>query len=222
MTIQVENPTVQPGQLVTLVLNLNNDIAVRGIQFTLTPDPPVLSLVATRSTARSQTLLPSANQDQASGAITAILMSLGTATIAPGTGAVMEIDVHVEDGVAPGTPVDLGMSGLRIADSEGQPVPTDTPTPTPTPSPSPTPTSDPCGLCGDANGDHAANIVDALFISQLTVGLRTSLACHNAANVNGDQGVDIGDALFISQYTVQLRPTLTCTTVGAGSAPASP
>jgi hypothetical protein len=65
-------------------------------------------------------------------------------------------------------------------------------------------------VCGDANGDGTANIVDALFIAQLTVNLRTSLACPVAADVNSSLTVDVVDALFIAQYTVNLRPTLSC------------
>ncbi len=59
---------------------------------------------------------------------------------------------------------------------------------------------------GDVNGDGTINIIDALFIAQYTVGLRTLSAQQlAAADVNGDGIVNIIDALFIAQYTVGLR-----------------
>ncbi len=49
-------------------------------------------------------------------------------------------------------------------------------------------------------------IVDALFIAQQTVGLRTFTATQIAAgDVNADGAVNIVDALFIAQFTVGLR-----------------
>ena len=68
-----------------------------------------------------------------------------------------------------------------------------------------------CNVCGDVNGDAQVDVVDALFISQLTVQLRTTLPCPNVADVNGDSMVDIVDALFIAQYTVALRGAPVCT-----------
>ncbi len=59
---------------------------------------------------------------------------------------------------------------------------------------------------GDCNGDGKADIADALFIAQSTVGLRTfDPAQYAAADVSGDAKVDIVDALFIAQATVGLR-----------------
>ncbi len=56
---------------------------------------------------------------------------------------------------------------------------------------------------GDVNGDNQVNIVDALFIAQYTVNLRTlSPDTLVFADVNGDGKVDIVDALFIAQATV--------------------
>ncbi len=59
---------------------------------------------------------------------------------------------------------------------------------------------------GDVSGDGAVDIVDALFIAQQTVGLRSFTTAQEAAGeVNGDGAVDIVDALFIAQATVGLR-----------------
>lgn len=71
-----------------------------------------------------------------------------------------------------------------------------------------------CGMCGDVNGDGNVDVVDALFIAQTTVDLRTGLACaalsdvgaDNVGDVRGDKTVDIIDALFIAQFAVGTRP----------------
>jgi len=67
-----------------------------------------------------------------------------------------------------------------------------------------------CDVCGDANGDGVTDIVDAMFIAQLTVGLRTFVPCPLEGDVNMSVGLDIVDALFIAQHTVNLRGDLTC------------
>jgi hypothetical protein len=71
------------------------------------------------------------------------------------------------------------------------------------------PNSLPCRR-GDARGDGVVNIVDAMFIAQYTVSLRTlgDLEPLNAASVRHDVGgdiINIVDAMFIAQYTVMLR-----------------
>ncbi len=59
---------------------------------------------------------------------------------------------------------------------------------------------------GDVSGDGAITVVDALFVAQYTVGLRTQTSQQlAAADVNGDGQVTVVDALFIAQYTVGLR-----------------
>ncbi len=59
---------------------------------------------------------------------------------------------------------------------------------------------------GDVNGDGQVTIVDALFVAQYTVGMKTLSASQlAAADVNGDGQVTVVDALFIAQYTVGLR-----------------
>ena len=82
--------------------------------------------------------------------------------------------------------------------------------------PTPAPTPKPCQVCGDANGSGAVDIVDALFISQLTVGLRAEPPCVLQSDVDADGQVTIVDALFISQLTVNLRNALTCPGCGNG------
>ena len=62
--------------------------------------------------------------------------------------------------------------------------------------------------CGDVNGDHVANVGDALLIAQHDVGLR---ACGSlpfshpeVCDVNRDGACNIGDALRIAQCDVGL------------------
>jgi len=67
-------------------------------------------------------------------------------------------------------------------------------------------TIQPSTLKGDVNGDGQVTVVDALFVAQYTVGLRTLTSAQlAAADVNGDSQVTVVDALFIAQYTVGLR-----------------
>jgi len=59
---------------------------------------------------------------------------------------------------------------------------------------------------GDVSGNNTVNIVDALFIAQHTVGLRTIIGTQAlAADVNGDSAVNIVDALFVAQAVAGLR-----------------
>src|SRR5262249_54292229 len=50
------------------------------------------------------------------------------------------------------------------------------------------------GTCGDVNGDGLVDVVDALLVTQQTVGLRSSLACPLQADVNQSGAADIVDA----------------------------
>ena len=56
---------------------------------------------------------------------------------------------------------------------------------------------------GDVNGDHSTNIIDAMYIAQYTVGVRSldaiALMC---ADTNDDGSVNIVDAMHIAQFTV--------------------
>jgi len=75
--------------------------------------------------------------------------------------------------------------------------PTTTPTPIPTIVPS-------CTLLGDVNGDGIINIVDALLVAQVYVGLAPLNYNRSCADVNCSGTIDIVDALLIAQYYVGL------------------
>jgi endoglucanase len=81
------------------------------------------------------------------------------------------------------------------------PAPTETPAPTPTATPEETP--GPGVTTGDVNGDGEIDIVDALLVAQLYVGLDVSID-EGAADANCNGTVDIVDALLIAQYYVGL------------------
>ncbi len=67
-----------------------------------------------------------------------------------------------------------------------------------------------CGVCGDVDGNGTTDIVDAMFVGQRAVGLRSSIPCPEDGDVNGDKRIDIIDGLFIAQFTVGLRESLGC------------
>jgi len=98
--------------------------------------------------------------------------------------------------------------GTVIVIPTATPTPAVTATPTSTATATSTPTSTPptSGIKGDVSGDGQVTVVDALFVAQYTVGIRTLTTQQLvAADVNGDDQVTVVDALFISQYTVGLR-----------------
>jgi hypothetical protein len=129
-------------------------------------------------------------------------------TLSPGVGEAYTPTVIGPDG----TVYAINWAILNAVGSVATPTPTHTPTPTPTATPTSTPTPTPsCTLCGDVSGDDQIDVVDALFIAQLTVQLRLTLPCGNVGDVNGDGMVDIVDALFVAQYTVGLRGAPQCT-----------
>jgi len=195
VTVSAGNATGSPGQTVTIPISLDNDVAVRAVQFRLTDVPDVLDLAAARTTARSAALIPGADE-QVDGSVIGLLLSLGTALIAPGTGAVMELDFTIAPGAcSSGGTVTLHLSEVAVADANRNPLPVDTqdgsvallcvPTPTFTPTrtgtPTPTATITPtrpaptcapgdCWLDVDCrNGFDVAT--DAVYMARVRLGL---------------------------------------------------
>ncbi|MBN2444975.1 MAG: hypothetical protein JXJ04_26710 [Spirochaetales bacterium] len=66
--------------------------------------------------------------------------------------------------------------------------------------------------CGDVNGSGEIDIVDALIIAQVYVGLNPANYDSSVADVNADGSIDIVDALLIAQYYVDLISSLNCST----------
>jgi hypothetical protein len=65
-------------------------------------------------------------------------------------------------------------------------------------------------IIGDANGDGAVNIIDALVIARHYVD-STAAINVSLSDVNCDGAVDIIDALRVAQYYVGLLSSFTCT-----------
>jgi endo-1,4-beta-xylanase len=83
--------------------------------------------------------------------------------------------------------------------------------PSPTVAPTTAPTAAPaCSLTGDVNGNGTVDIVDALLIAQLYVGLNPSGFNASCADVNCSGSVDIVDALLIAQLYVGLISNFPC------------
>jgi enterochelin esterase-like enzyme len=66
------------------------------------------------------------------------------------------------------------------------------------------------GTLGDANGDGAINIVDALLIAQYYVGLDPAGFIEGNADTNCDGSIDIVDALLVARYYVGLISGFQC------------
>jgi hypothetical protein len=61
------------------------------------------------------------------------------------------------------------------------------------------------GICGDADGNNAVNIVDALSVARKVAGLPPPPTIDELlTDTNKNSRVDIGDALFIARYAVGL------------------
>ena len=126
VTLSAGNAQGAPGDTVTIPISLDNDVAVRAVQFRLTDGPDVLDLAATRKTARSAALVADANQ-QGDGSVIGLLLSTGAALIGPGTGAIMELDFTIKPAACPsGGTVTLHLSEVLVADASGNVLPVTT------------------------------------------------------------------------------------------------
>jgi len=65
-------------------------------------------------------------------------------------------------------------------------------------------------LCGDVDGDHAVNSIDAALVLQYTAGLLQTFVQPSGADVNHDSAINSIDAALILQATAGLPATLTC------------
>ena len=66
-------------------------------------------------------------------------------------------------------------------------------------------------ICGDCNMDGRVDILDALHISQIAVGLIIPTPAHYlVCDVDADSDIDILDALRVAQIAAGLSVVLTC------------
>ena len=67
------------------------------------------------------------------------------------------------------------------------------------------------GICGDADGNGAVNIVDALAIARRAVGLPPPPTVNTLwADVNQNSITNITDAMLIARYSVGMLVVGTC------------
>lgn len=72
------------------------------------------------------------------------------------------------------------------------------------------PTTSCCLLPGDASGDGAINIGDAVFTISFIFRGGVAPTCKAAADVNADCAVNVGDAVYIINYIFRAGPSPSC------------
>jgi hypothetical protein len=124
-TLSIEGTQGAPGVTVSVAVDLSNQSGpVRGLQFTLSADPSVVSVEcsnpcdAVHATGRSQGFTVDASQ-QLDRTIRVVLVSLGGATISPGNGAVLILDLMVS-ATASEPAITLTPTDVRIAGVTGE------------------------------------------------------------------------------------------------------
>ena len=212
VTLSVQGASGVPSGQVTVALQLDNDTSVRGIQFNLLQTPHALALSGASTTQRSLGLDAEANE-QDDGSITGVLIGLGSGSVTPGGGSVMELHFVVGAAVPLGTQVELRLSDARIADSDGNPLPTQTldgevavtlptasPTQTPTETPSstatlaPTPTRTATHCVGDCNNSGGVTVDDLVKMANVALG-KAAIATCMAGDTNRDGRITIDEVL---------------------------
>jgi cysteine-rich repeat protein len=195
--LRVGNVVMRPGQQhVGVPLFLDNNLKVRALQFALTdvPDEVVLSATtpACSTTSRSSGLALDCNET--GGAIRGVLLSTGTATIAPGSGSIATVFV---DDTAPscalGQTIQLNLSDTAVADDNSNPVPHTTVNGTLR-----------CGCPEDLNCDTRVDIFDALICVDLILGRDPERCADSDLDCNGR--TDIFDCLLIVDSILGRRP----------------
>lgn len=123
VALRVVGSDAASGQTATISVELDNDVAVRALEFRLTATPPLTVLSAVRRTARTLGLVADAAV-QADGTVKALILDVtGTGAIALGTGAILELDLVLASDLLPGTSVSLRLSDLAAAASGVDPQP---------------------------------------------------------------------------------------------------
>jgi Cohesin domain len=198
VTVSADDIEGQAAAVVTVVISLDNDVAVRALQLHLTDIPDQLTLVAgsVRTTPRSAGLVPDANE-LADGSVLAVLLSAGTQVIAPGSGAVLELDFQIATDAPLGT-ITLDLSEVQAADQNGMPLPVDTrngsvliPSPTPTVTvtatvtqtltatllPTVAPTGTPTNCIGDCDGSGGVTVDELIVMVNIALGNADVSSC---------------------------------------------
>ncbi len=132
--LSIEGTQAAPGSTISIVVDLANQADVRGLQFTLSSDPPVV--LAECGTSSPCTVAHAANRsqgfsvdaaEQADGTIRVLLFSLSGGAIAQGSGVVLTLDIMVPS-TTTGTAITLTPTDVRVGGVAGEPLTTATKT----------------------------------------------------------------------------------------------
>jgi Concanavalin A-like lectin/glucanases superfamily len=194
--LRVGNTNLAPGQQgAPIPILLTNNTNVRGVQFTLTdvPDEVSLSAAPECSTASRGSGL-SCTCNQTDNTIVCVLISTGSARIAPGSGQIAT--VFVDDATpscSGGETIQLNLSETALADDDNNPLAhTDVNG------------SLHCGCGEDLNCDANVDIFDALICVDLVLG-RNPARCADA-DLDSNGRTDIFDCLLIVDTILGRRP----------------
>jgi hypothetical protein len=189
--VSIASQTVSPGSNVIVPIMANNITNVAAFSISLTYNPAVVVVDSIGAGALGGVF---ATINNATG-----VTQMSGLSVTPQSGNVVLANVVLKAVGTAGQTSPLNLTVTTLSDNNGNPIPA-------------TVSSGMFNISsvkkGDVTGDGKVDIVDALFIAQYTVGLRTLTPTQLAAgDVNCDGKVDITDALFIAQYTVGLRTT---------------
>ncbi len=101
-----------PGEQITIDLNLENPVPVRGIEFYLTPSSSGLVFIAADTTSRTAGFML-ADTVYPSGTLHALISDFGGGDIAVGSGAVIHLTYQVN--AAAGSEIDLAFGNVIVA-----------------------------------------------------------------------------------------------------------
>jgi hypothetical protein len=179
------------------VIAKSDGVSIGNYEFVLTIDPNVLRLDTTYC---NQGICPGTsaltNNIVYANTTTGVVSIIGQGGETPSGNDLQLLKIHFKSRLTPGlTPISLVTN--KLATLDGDTIGLGARGATVAVSP---------GLCGDADGNNAVNIVDALAIARKLVGLPPPPTIDEVladVNVNKD-GVSIADALQIARYSIGL------------------
>ena len=111
ITITLENATCLPGSQSVEVF-LENEVPVRGLQFTILDEYGYLTIEEIQITSRTEGFSPQFNPEN--GMV--VLISMLGGEISPGTGSMLTIEFTVSEDAPEGECIDLYLQNIKIAE----------------------------------------------------------------------------------------------------------
>ncbi len=111
ITITLENTTCLPGSQSVEVF-LENEVPVRGLQFTILDEYGYLTIEEIQTTSRTEGFSPQFNPEN--GMV--VLISMLGGEISPGTGSMLTIEFTVSEDAPEGECIDLYLQNIKIAE----------------------------------------------------------------------------------------------------------